>query len=332
MVGVIAYFYFASDTIVLRSGKVRTADISTREKNIIIEDFAVLEGGIVLGDGDVFIGKHAEVRGDISIENGDLTVEDEGMVRGDISVVDGDISLGSKAAIEGDVVIKNGELQKNSQAKISGSFPPIFKTTDYPPVLAYFEILPQDHKEAVGYIFLTKQSNTAIREENVKTPTDYFEGIYYYENNELKNIDMENEEQSQRFFDKAAAFFRGVPERNLGAFGVGATTEDFAINPAKADIYIPAQGSEFIFIHEVGHVLDFKYDFSDFHQPKYPFISREVALNDYAAIHPGEDFAEAYKYYALNPAYFAELIDQYPERQQKYDYLKNFVFKGKEFW
>ena len=74
------------------------------------------------------------------------------------------------------------------------------------------------------------------------------------------------------------------------------------------------------------------YDFSDFHQPAYPFISHEAALNSYGATHPGEDFAEAYKYYALTPSYFEELIQQAPERQQKYDFLKHYVFKGKEYW
>ena len=108
-------------------------------------------------------------------------------------------------------------------------------------------------------------------------------------------------------------------------FNIGATTEDFAHDKNFADIYLPASGSGTLILHEMGHVMDFKADYSDFHDPKYPW-TKEDAVSGYGATHPGEDFAEAYRMYILNPKKFLELIEENPERQKKWEYLKEWVF------
>ena len=148
---------------------------------------------------------------------------------------------------------------------------------------------------------------------------------------QLYPINLNNKELTQPFFDKAKDFFTKLPERMLGTHGVGATTIRFSINPKKADVYIPSDGSDYVFIHEMGHVQDFQENFSDFKIPRYPFLKKELAVSSYGSTHPGEDFAEAYLYYIMSHHYFSELIEENPEIQQKYYYLKKYVFAGKEF-
>jgi hypothetical protein len=78
-------------------------------------------------------------------------------------------------------------------------------------------------------------------------------------------------------------------------------------------------------------VLDYKYAFIDYHSPDYPYPDRESAITEYWKFHKWEDFAEAYRYYILHHDSFQRKIAENPLRQQKYDYLKQYVFEGKEY-
>lgn len=328
--GLIHYFVL-SKNILITENTTLERDIGLTEESLTLEKGSLLKGNIELAEGRIYLDEQARIEGDISLGKGELIVGKNASIKGTVTITAGRIRLEENASIEGDLILKEGELQKHSSSQVTGQKPNIYRTYDWPKVLAYFDVLPETHKEAVGYIFLTKESNTGIREEGIKHPEDYFAGIYFYENKKLHSIEVQNIQETQKFFDKAKTFFGDLPGRRLGPFSVGATTKQYAHNPKKADIYMPEDGSEYVFIHEVGHVQDFKYDFIDHHEPLYPFISAEMALNSYAATHPGEDFAEAYKYYVLSPDYFEDLIEEEPERQQKYDFLKQYVFEGREY-
>jgi hypothetical protein len=326
------HLFVWSKIIYIEPGTKINQDLSLTEGTIIISENSDITGKINLDEGQITIKENSHIAGDIHLSKGDLEIDQGTTIVGNISIDQGNLTLSANTKIEGDIKLGKGELQKHSTASISGKKPPLFITYDWPKALAYFDALPQPHKDAVGYIFLTKTNNTSIRDSNILKATDYFEGIYYYKNHQLLSIDLNNQQLTKPFFENAEAFFKGLPERRLGPFSVGATTKNFAINPSKADIYVPAEGSKYTFIHEMGHVVDYQKDFSDLHNPKYPFISKEVALNSYGATHPGEDFAEAYKYYVVSPEYFLELIKEQPERQEKYDYLKKYVFNDQEYF
>jgi hypothetical protein len=59
---------------------------------------------------------------------------------------------------------------------------------------------------------------------------------------------------------------------------------------------------------------------------EYDFVS------GYAMSDPFEDFAESYAYYILHGDEFRELVKSNSILQEKYDYLKNRVFNGKEYY
>jgi hypothetical protein len=324
------YFLVLSKNIVIEAGTEKNQDLNLPEGTITLEKGASLKGNISLDSGKVLLNENSRIEGGIQLGQGSLKMERNTKIKGDIKVKEGEIFLAEGASVEGNIDLQTGNMQKHSSAKISGRKPDIYVTYNWPEALAFFDVLPEEHKQAVGYIFLTKENNILVREDDIKTQ-DYFDGIYVYKDHDLHPMDLQNEEAMEKFFNRAKDFFKGLPERRLGAFGVGATTKNFAFNQAKADIYIPSSGSRYTFIHEMGHVMDFKYNFIDDHRPLYPFLSQELAVSGYGATHPGEDFAEAYKYYVLSHDYFSELIEEHPERQQKYDFLKKHVFQGKEF-
>lgn len=325
------YFFVLSKNIYIEPGVQVNKDLILSKGSIVLDERSTVTGKIFLEEGDIILKDKATIHGDIQVEQGNIQIGKEVNIQGNLSISEGNLTLGENVTIHGNIQLKTGDMQKHSTAQISGEKPALFITYDWPDALAYFDVLPQQHKEAVGFIFLTKDKNTIIRNDDVKKATDYFDGIYYYKDHQLFSIDVANNIEAKPFFEKARTFFSDLPERRLGPFGVGATTKKYAHNGKKADIYVPAEGSRYTFIHEMGHVLDFKNDFSDFHEPTYPFISQKMALNSYAATHPGEDFAEAYKYYVLDPQYFSQLIEEEPQRQEKYDFLKQYVFENKEF-
>jgi len=327
----LAYHYVLSKYIEIEAGRTVNKDLKLEEGQIVLGDDSVVNGDLHINDGEILIGKRVRVHGDIEVGHGDLSIDDESRVDGSITVKNGQVHLGAGAQIEGDLRLDSGDFEKHSTAVIKGVKPDIFATYDWPPVIKYFDVLPENHKKALGYVLITKENNVLVRDPAVVKATDYFEGIYFYKDGKLVSVDLSDEAVVKPFFEKAKALFTKLPEANLPAFGVGATTLDFAMNPEKADIFIPSTGSSSIFIHEMGHVMDFQEDFSDFKVPKYPFLGKDMAVSGYGGTHPGEDFAEAYKYYVLSHEYFYELIEEMPERQEKYNYLRDHVFEGREF-
>lgn len=317
-------------TIMVGENAKITGDISLAHGSILLNQNVHLSGNISSGQGDVQLNENVIIQGNITLQKGDLKIKKGSHVKGNVTVVEGNVRLEDDTVIEGSLAVNSGQMEKHSTSLILKEKPDIFITYDYPKALEYFDVLPEEHKEAVGYIFLTQNFNTSIRDENIKKPEDYFEGIYFYQNKKLQRMSPDQPE-AEKFFKRAQKFFKDLPERRLGPYSVGATTQKYANNSKKADIYIPTQNSYYTFIHEMGHVMDFKENFSDYHTPKYPFISVEAAVSSYGATHPGEDFAEAYKYYVISAGQFKNLIAENPERQAKYDFLKKYVFSGREY-
>ncbi len=327
-----AVFYFLRRdfSYIVSDNEIVQKDIVVERGAVSIGKKAQIMGNIHLAKGHLLILADADIKGDVVVDDGNVTIKEGVHIKGDLTLEKGDALLENDVVIEGNLFMKNGELQKHSTSVILKTKPDIFITYDYPDSLAYFDILPEAHKEALGYVFLTKKSNTIIREQDVKNPEDYFDGIYYFQDHHLLSVDVMSHE-SLKFFKRAREFFNDLPERRLGPYSVGATTKNYAHDSHKADIYIPSEGARYTFLHEMGHVVDFQQNYSDYHDPVYPFISKEAALNNYGATHPGEDFAEAYKYYLIAFDRFSQLIEEKPERQQKYDFLKRYVFANKEY-
>lgn len=358
-----AYYFYFSKHIVIKEGEtlseninldsgslhlekesVLNGSVKINQGKITLEDGAKILGEVNLGSGDISTGKKVSFEKEINIKKGDLNFGEENYLKGNLTMGKGSILLKKKTIIEknidqkegelrleedvivnGDIHLKKVEAEKHSSTLIKGLKPKVYRTYDWPRKLQYFDVLPESHKNAVGYIFLTKEKNGLIRDEKILEAYQYFEGIYDYKDGKLVSLNLEDEALMKQFFDKAKTFFTNIPERRLVYFNVGATTEIYAHDSNFADIYMPSTGSQTLLIHEMGHVMDFKYDFSDLHDPKFPW-TQEDAVSSYGSTHPGEDFAEAYQIYALNGEAFLTLIEENTERQKKYDFLSTYVF------
>jgi hypothetical protein len=116
-----------------------------------------------------------------------------------------------------------------------------------------------------------------------------------------------------------------------------------------------------VLVHELGHIMDtgvLKGNFwtgeSEFHDGKNAIYNDDPSLDfyrisfqdekklnkgvsgidfvtGYAMTDPFEDFAETYNYYLLHGESFRELAKHNQSLAQKYDFMKEKVFAGKEF-
>ncbi len=115
-----------------------------------------------------------------------------------------------------------------------------------------------------------------------------------------------------------------------------------------------------VFVHEMGHVYDLGYleglngEYTDFFDNKIPILTDDPSLefykiswdsslrkknnsnridfvSGYARSDVFEDFAETYVFYRLHGENFRSLIKESVILQQKYDFMRNKVFMGKEF-
>lgn len=331
--------------VILEKNSTLNGNIHLNSGLIKLEEGAKINGSIQMNEGQIVADKSTEFLGPITIKNGQIKLGEESRVKESLTLGKGKINASKMTLFEKDLTINSGSLRLEENSKIQGTLvstneveiakhssaflgtvkPPVYRVYDWPLALQYFDILPESHKNQVGFMILTKRKNGLIRQEDIRQGDQYFEGIYDYVDGKLISIDLSNPEVMNRFFKKAKSFFTGLPERRMAFFDMGATTEDFAHDRRFADIYLPAEGSGTLILHEMGHVMDFKEDYSDFHTPKYPW-TKEDAVSDYGATHPGEDFAEAYRLYVLHPDQFKTLIEENLERQKKWDYLKEYVF------
>lgn len=116
-----------------------------------------------------------------------------------------------------------------------------------------------------------------------------------------------------------------------------------------------------VLVHEMGHLVDggFLLGFDKFNQSGFYDFEDSVSADDpsaafyriswmsnkilqpsateldfvslYAATDPFEDFAETYTYYRLHGSEFRTLAEFNPALKQKYEFMKSFVFFGKEY-
>lgn len=193
-----------------------------------------------------------------------------------------------------------------------------------------FDLLPEEHKELVGHIVITRVGNTAIRGLSATGAGDYFESAWAYSGGKLEQLDLSGSAEApyraaaKRFFGKISAY-------KLATHDVGAMTKNFSMRKGFPDVYLVSNAAPEVLVHEMGHVVDYKYSFTDFADPKWPW-TRAGAINGYGATHTGEDFAECYRFYVLDGAAFRDIwAKESKEVAQKYAYLKKRVFKGEEF-
>lgn len=316
-----------SKLVIIEKNQTLNHQIDLSEGEIILQENSTVNGDLNLTKGSININNKSIIKGNITIKEGNLIIGDDVHISGNVTLNKGKIHLGESSIIEGSVKAEDNALEKHTTAQIKGEKPFVYTTYNLPPVLKYFDLLPETHKKALGFIFLTKQNSLARANHDLQ-PEDYYQAIYHYNNGQLETIDLKSPEVAN-FLKKAEKFYTDLPERMLGTHDVGATTKNYAINKKNADIYIPFDSSSQILIHEMGHVQDFQGNYCDLNPKLYPF-QKDKAISEYGATHPGEDFAEAYAYYVLHYDTFQSLIKQDPDYQKKYDYIKQ-IFLSKEY-
>ncbi len=124
---------------------------------------------------------------------------------------------------------------------------------------------------------------------------------------------------------------------------------------------LPDREIEAVYIHEMGHVVDtglflgsndaFPSNFSDgktqvfSNDPSVSFYSiswksnqeqhqgstKRDFVSGYAMSDPFEDFAESYVFYVLSGRTFRTMLPSSPKLEQKYKFLQEIVFQGREF-
>ncbi len=163
-------------------------------------------------------------------------------------------------------------------------------------------------------------------------PEEYFKAIYLYRDGKLQSFDFSDAKGLEKLYKNASKYVNIIAERKLDRFSVGFTTKTYANNPKKPDIYLSSEYlSSVLFIHEFGHVLDYRYGFTDINAHIYPYIKRENAITEYGKFHVGEDFAEAYRFYFLHGSTFRKMTEDNKEIAEKYKYMKKYVFGGEEY-
>mgnify|MGYP002332253303 FL=1 len=304
-------------------------DIHREESKIVLSYNSYLEGNIQLDIWEIILKENASFSGNIIMKEGSITLEKWATIFWDI-ITEWTITLWENSKIHWNIS-KDSELKKHSTSKVTGEKPSLFVTTNYPNFLKYFDVLPQKHKEAFGYIFLTSH-NMDIRWKDLK-PEDYYKKIFTYKDDKLEEINkINNPDLLKTLYKKSKKYINIIPERNVWRFWVWFVTKNYAVDKNFADMYISEYAAwPVLFTHEAGHVLDYKYNYIDSHNPAYPYPDKESSITEYWKFHKWEDFAEAYRYYILHYDSFKRKISENSKRQKKYDYLKKYVFEGKEY-
>lgn len=323
------YYFVLSKSVILDEWIQLSQDISRSESKILLSKNSHLTWDISLEKWEIILKQNAKISGNIFLASGKIILEQWAQIHGNIQTK-WEIILEENAKVFWDVS-KYSDLKKHSNSEISWEKPNLFITTNYPEFLKYFDVLPKKHKEAFGYIFVTTH-NMDIRWEE-KKPEEYFQNIFVYKDNSLQELKISNDDEKiKNLFAQANKYINIIPERNVWRFWVWFVTKNYANDKNFADMYLSSYAlSSTIFMHETGHVLDYKYAYIDYHTPDYPYPDRESAITEYWEFHKWEDFAEAYRYYVLHRNSFLKKIEEKPIIQQKYDYLKQYVFDGKEY-
>lgn len=296
---------------------------------VYISDGISFKWDIVMDKWTVVIWRRVKYSGTISLNEWKIIIWDFTVLKGNIETEMATVSLWKKVKVIWKIS-KEAKMSLYSDTLITWTKPSFYKTLDRPDALVYFDTLPEEHKNKFGHIFLIKNNVfDGIDVRNI-TPENYYEWIYYYENGELKEVDLKAKWND--FLKVSKGFLNSIPAHRRGVYSVWWATRKRAYNKSKYwDIYLPSKGSSYVFIHEMWHIIDFKWAFSDNHIPKYPFSSKQNAITAYGWTHPWEDFAESYKYYIASPTSYKSLFEKNPEAKKKYEYMKKYVFKWKEY-
>lgn len=193
----------------------------------------------------------------------------------------------------------------------------------------------------------------------------YFENVRFVAKNDEKQLSYLSSDTK----DKITSVLKKLPEQHfstLQSLVLDYSKEAYRGLGGKNIIILRAvdiNPSEFIavLVHEIGHTVDLGYliesdtavksEFSDNGKPVY---ANDLSLNfyriswdneksikkdagnldfvsGYALTDPFEDFAETYVYYVLHNKDFKSKTETNEKLSQKYDFMKNTVFNGKEF-
>lgn len=256
------YIFVFSKSVFVEEGTRIKKDIIREESKIVLSYDSYLEWNIDLEIWEIILKENASFSGTINMKQGSITLEKWAKIIGDI-ITEWSIILWENAKIEWNIS-KNSDLKKHSTSQISWEKPNLFVTTNYPDFLKYFDVLPQKHKEAFGYIFLTSH-NMDIRWKEMK-PEKYYKSIFVYKSGKLQEINKKNNSDLlQKLYKKSSQYINIIPERNVWRFWVGFVTKNYALDKNFADMYISSYAVDpILFTHETGHVLDYKYHYIEF--------------------------------------------------------------------
>jgi hypothetical protein len=304
-------------------------NINSNQSKIILSYNSILEWDINLDKWEIILKENAQLQWNIYLREGNIRIDKNAEVFWDIEI-NWEIILWENVKINGNIS-EYSALKKHSTASVTWNKPNLYITTDYPEFLKYFDVLPERHKQSFWYIFLTSH-NMDIRWVELQAEK-YFKSIFVYKNNKLTKIDKTtNPELLKKLYKKSSEYVNILPERKISRFWVAFVTKTYAQDKNFADMYISsASADSLLFMHESWHVLDYKNAFIDYHNPIYPYPNKDSAITEYGKFHKWEDFAEAYRYYVLHNDSFKKKASSNKDIQDKYDYLKQYVFEGKEY-
>lgn len=318
------YFFIFSKNIYIENWIYFSENIIKKDARIIIWEKAEVVWDIILEKWEIIFKNNSKIKWNIFLKNWKILIEKNVNIFWNIET-ESEIEIWENSKIEGNIW-KKSLLKIDSSVKITWKKPKLFAITDFPDFMKYFLSLPENHRDKFWYIYLTSH-NMDIRWRDLE-PKEYFLEIFFFENWKLKKIP---ENKKIKFYENSKKFINSIPERNVSRFWVWFVTKTWAYSK-KPDMYLSKNSlSPELFMHEYWHILDYNFDFSDFHNPVYPYKNKENSLTEYWKFHIWEDFAEGYRFYVMHSEHFKNLAKNNSEIEEKYNYFKKYVFNNYEF-
>lgn len=129
-----AFAYQEEGGQIIRSGEVIKDDLALFGENLVVEAGALVEGDVMVWDGDVQLA--GTIVGDVAIMGGNVTLE--GNISGNVAVLGGSLDVTSAAMLSGDCVVVGGTLQIDATSTVSCTKPdqvPIAPLNNIAPII-----------------------------------------------------------------------------------------------------------------------------------------------------------------------------------------------------
>ena len=107
------------DNLRVRSGQVIEGDVVVYQGNVTVEREGAIRGDLVVYSGNVQIERGGAVSGNVTALSGNVIVD--GAVGGSVTAWSGNVSLGGDAVVDGDISVVSGEISQSRGAVVRGN-------------------------------------------------------------------------------------------------------------------------------------------------------------------------------------------------------------------